>query len=52
MSNMMARAGASQAGVRSLPGSVWNMASRMAGGEGIVNMIDGRPIDAFTSMDL
>ena len=32
MSNMMARAGASQAGVRSLPGSIWNMASRMAGG--------------------
>ena len=33
MSNMMARAGASQAGVRSLPGSIWNMASRMSGGE-------------------
>merc|ERR550534_240890 len=37
MSNMMARAGASQAGVRSLPGSVWNMASRMAGGGGSSN---------------
>ena len=50
MSNMMARAGASQAGVRSLPGSVWNMASRMAGGEGTnrtAHMVNGGPNDAL-----
>merc|ERR1712228_835805 len=47
MSNMMARAGASQAGVRSLPGSIWNMASRMAGGGGTSNPWNQLPRQAL-----
>merc|ERR1719414_2451299 len=47
MSNMMARAGASQAGVRSLPGSIWNMASRMSGGGGTSNPWNQLPRQAL-----
>merc|ERR1712168_806509 len=47
MSNMMARAGATQAGVRSLPGSIWSMASRMAGGGGTSNPWNQLPRQAL-----